>query len=252
MTLYLIGLGLQDQKDITLKGLETVRRCSKIYAESYTSLLQCSFEDLERFYGKQIIVANRQMSEQGDLKIIEEAKHQDVAFLIIGDPFSATTHVELFRLAKEQQVEVKVIHNASILTSVGIVGLQLYKYGRIASIPFIEDHPHLETPYRLLQQNQYLDMHTLFLLDLKPEEKRFMTIPQALEILEGIELRKKENLIKSTMIVVGCARLGWDNYKIKAGTIDEVKKFDFGPPPHCLIIPSKLHFVEDEMIQMWK
>ncbi|MBI2572564.1 diphthine synthase [Candidatus Woesearchaeota archaeon] len=252
MTLYLIGIGLENQKDITLKGLEAVKKCSKVYAESYTSLLQCTFDDLESFYGKKIIVADRAMSEQGDLIIIQEAKHEDVAFLIIGDPFSATTHVELFRLAKEQNVNVKVIHNASILTSIGIVGLQLYKYGRIASIPFIEDHPQLETPYRLLQQNQYLDMHTLFLLDLTPGKNRFMTVNQALEILEQIESRKKENLIKSTMVVIGCARLGWDNYLIKSGTIEELKKFDFGPPPHCLIIPSKLHFVEQEMINLWK
>ncbi len=252
MSLYLIGLGLHNQKDITLKGLEAVKKCSKVYAESYTSLLDCSFEELESFYGKKIIVADRAMSEQGDLHIITEAKNNDVAFLVIGDPFSATTHVELFRLAKEHDVEVKVVHNASILTAVGIVGLQLYKFGRIASIPFIEDHPQLETPYRLLQQNQYLDMHTLFLLDLKPDEKRFLTVNQALDILESIEARKQENVVKKSMTVIGCARIGWDNYLIKAGTIDELRKFDFGPPPHCLIVPAKLHFVEEEMVGLWK
>ena len=37
--LYLIGLGLGDERDITLRGLEAVKRCSKVYLEAYTSIL---------------------------------------------------------------------------------------------------------------------------------------------------------------------------------------------------------------------
>jgi hypothetical protein len=37
--LYLIGLGLGDEKDITLRGLEAVKKCEKVYMEAYTSLL---------------------------------------------------------------------------------------------------------------------------------------------------------------------------------------------------------------------
>lgn len=37
--LYVIGLGLGDERDITLRGLEAVRRCEKVYIEAYTSLL---------------------------------------------------------------------------------------------------------------------------------------------------------------------------------------------------------------------
>ena len=37
--LYLIGLGLGDERDITLRGLESVKRCSKVYLEAYTSIL---------------------------------------------------------------------------------------------------------------------------------------------------------------------------------------------------------------------
>lgn len=37
--LYIVGLGLGDEKDITLKGLEAVRTCEKVYMEAYTSLL---------------------------------------------------------------------------------------------------------------------------------------------------------------------------------------------------------------------
>lgn len=43
---YLIGLGLGDIKDITVKGLEIVMKCSRVYLEMYTSILGCSLEDM--------------------------------------------------------------------------------------------------------------------------------------------------------------------------------------------------------------
>ncbi len=253
MTLYLIGLGLSTAKDITVQGLEIVKRCDKIYLENYTSLLQCTLADLEKLYGKKIIPAAREFTEQQSEKIIQEAKTKKIAFLVVGDPFSATTHIELFRLAKEKNVPVDVIHNASILTAIGITGLQLYKFGRTTSIPFPEDVPKLEAPYTILQENRLLNMHTLFLLDLNPERKKFMAIPQALEILESIERRKKEKVIRDDLVTVGCARLGSRDQIIKAGTWREIKQQDFGKPPYCLIIPAKkLHFMEEEMLKLYR
>lgn len=250
--LYLIGLGLADQKDVTIKGLEIIKASDMIYLENYTSLLQCTVQDLEQFYNKKIILADRNMSEQGSEKIVEQSKEQDVCFLVIGDPMSATTHIELLRLAKEQNVLVKVINNASVLTAIGITGLQLYKFGKTTSIPFIEDHPNLETPYNVLKENQTLGLHTLMLLDLKPDQDKFMTVNQAIEILEKIEERKQEKIINNETFVVGCARLGTDNPFIKAGKLSEVKNVDFGKPPHCLIIPGKMHFTEEEVLEIYK
>jgi len=37
--LYLIGLGLSDETDITVKGLEIVKNASRVYLEAYTSIL---------------------------------------------------------------------------------------------------------------------------------------------------------------------------------------------------------------------
>ena len=250
--LYLIGLGLADQKDITVKGLEIIKASDIIYLENYTSLLQCTVQDLEQFYNKKIILADRNISEQGSEKIVSEAKDKEVCFLVIGDPMSATTHIELLRLAKEQNVPVKVINNASVLTAVGITGLQLYKFGKTTSIPFIEDHPNLETPYNVLKENQSLGLHTLMLLDLKPELNKFMTVNQAIEILENIESRKKENIVTENTFVVGCARLGTDSPMIKVGKLSEVKNNDFGKAPHCLIIPGKMHFTEEEVLEIYR
>lgn len=44
--LYFIGLGLGDEKDITVKGLEVVKSCDKIFLEGYTSILCVNKENL--------------------------------------------------------------------------------------------------------------------------------------------------------------------------------------------------------------
>jgi len=155
MTLYLIGVGLQDEKDISVKGLEIVKRCSKVYLENYTSQLQCTVETLETFYGKEVIVADREKSENGVQAILEEAKEKDVAFLIIGAPFAATTHVEFLLEAKKQQVKVEVVENASVLTAVGITGLFLYKFGRVTTIPLANEN--VTSPYEVYQKAKNLE-----------------------------------------------------------------------------------------------
>ncbi len=250
--LYLIGIGLSNEKDITVKGLEIVRKCDKVYLENYTSLLQCSFEDLERFYLKKITLADRHISEQGAENIIEEAKGKEIAFLIVGDPLSATTHLSLFKSAKEKGVEVKVINNTSVLTAIGITGLELYKFGKTTSIPFQENVPNLETPYIVLKENRSIGLHTLCLLDLKPEENKFMSIKEALDRLEAIEKEKRLGLVKENTLVIACARLGSDNFVVKSGKLKKIKDIDYGNPPYCLIFPGKMHFFEEEMIEFWK
>ena len=37
--LYLVGLGLSDETDITVKGLAVVKKAKRVYLEAYTSIL---------------------------------------------------------------------------------------------------------------------------------------------------------------------------------------------------------------------
>lgn len=46
---YLVGLGLGDPKDITVKGLEIIKNCNRVYLEAYTSILSCGKEALARY-----------------------------------------------------------------------------------------------------------------------------------------------------------------------------------------------------------
>lgn len=85
--LYLIGLGLGDPKDITVKGLEAVRQSAHVYLECYTSVLPGGVEALQEFYGRQDLqVADRDFVEQQSDAMLEQARQETVSFLVVGDP----------------------------------------------------------------------------------------------------------------------------------------------------------------------
>jgi len=240
MTLYFIGIGLNDEKDITVKGLEAVKKCKSIYLESYTSLLQVPIENLEKLYENKIILADRELVEKkAETTILKNAKEHDTAFLVIGDALCATTHIDLMQRAEEQNINIEVIHNASIISSIGITGLEVYKFGKITSIPF--DNKNVKTPVDVYNMNKQNGLHTLFLLDLDPINNKYLTIKEAIEYLE-------RNGIKEKMI--GCARIGSKKPVIKYG--EDIKDFDFGKSPYCLIIPGNLHFIEEEFLERFK
>ena len=250
MTLYFIGLGLADEKDITLKGLEAIKKCSKVFLETYTSVLQCSKEDLEKLYGKKIVIADRELVEKNPEEMLDNTK--DVAFLVVGDPMSATTHIDLFFRAKEKGIKVEIIHNASIFSAIASTGLFLYKFGKTASIASPDKSFKPTSYYDVLKMNQKNEFHTLMLLDLKPDLNIFMTINEAIKNLLEIELEKKEEVFDENTFCVACARLGAKNQLIKVGKAKELAKIDYGKAPYCLIVPSKMHFMEEEALKQFE
>ncbi len=46
MPLYIIGLGLGDEQDVTVKGAEAIKKCDRVFLEAYTSILGVSTEKL--------------------------------------------------------------------------------------------------------------------------------------------------------------------------------------------------------------
>ncbi len=250
MTLSIIGIGLNDEKDITIKGLEFVKQSDVVYLENYTSVLNCDVSALEVFYGKKIILADRNLVEKkAEETILKDAKEKNVSLLVVGDALSATTHIDLVKRARGLGIKVNIVHNASILTAVSETGLQLYKFGKTTSIPFPEKNYKPETAYYVIKDNLSLGLHTLVLLDLRPQENKFMSISDAINVLLDIEKKRKGKVITEETLAIGCARLGSENSVIKKGKIKELKGFDFGKPVHCLIIPGKMHFAEEEFLQ---
>lgn len=240
--LTFVGLGLWDEKDISLKGLEAIRAADFVYAEFYTSQLSGTTQErMETVYGKKVKMLRREDIENNPKEILENAKNGNVVLLSGGDPMIATTHVDLRLRAKDAGIETRIIHGASISSAViGLTGLQNYKFGKSASIAFPYKKGISEVPYETVQMNRKSGLHTLLYLDLP------MTIPQALELLLEFEKRKKEKILGG--LIVGVARAGSEKPAVKAGSADELKKFDFGPPLHTLVFPGELHFMEKEAL----
>ncbi len=241
--LHLVGIGLCDWQDITLRGLETVRRARHVYLEGYTSLLQCSHDELEHHLGCPITLLNRTGVEQQVGPILECARDEEVVLLVVGDPFAATTHADLLLRAREKSIAVRVVHNASVLTAVGEIGLDLYRFGRTVSIPFWERGYEPTSFVKGLRENGGL--HTLCLLDIKAERSRFMMIPEGLGLLREACVREGLPLPER---IVGVARLGCQDMIVRVGSPDELLREEFGGPPHCLIVPGRLHPIEKEML----
>jgi diphthine synthase len=244
--LTFVGLGLYDEKDISVKGLEAVRAADKVYAEFYTSrIMGASIEDLERFYGQKIHLLSRRDVE-ADPAWMEEARDSSLALLVGGDPMISTTHLDLRLRAVEMGIATRVVHSSSIVTAVsGLSGLQNYKFGRSATIPFpyqLRGKRILpETPYLVLKENLERNLHTLLFLDI--QEERFMTVNQGAELLLELAAVSGDDDLKGRL-GVGIARAGSEDAAVRADLLRLLHNYDFGGPLHILVIPARLHFME--------
>ena len=247
--LVFVGLGLNDEKGISIHGLEEAKTADSVFAELYTSLLpDFSLERFEALLGKTITTLSRRNFEEENGKLILDAANRGRTVLLVpGDPFVATTHIALRIDAEKLGIRTRIVHGASIISAIiGISGLHNYKFGKTVTVPFPENFS--ETPYNVIAQNKKLGLHTLCLLDLKAEENRFLTIREGLEYLLSIEHRRIENIITSEAIAVGVARVGSDSPSLRADFARNLLKFDFGGPPHSLILTGQLHFMEIEAL----
>lgn len=246
-----MGLGLHDERDVSLRGLEEIREADAVFAELYTSLMPgLSIQKLEELVGKRVsVVSRRALEEDGGQLILQEAERRKTALLVPGDPLIATTHLDLRIRAERRGIKTRIVHGASIVSAViGLSGLQNYKYGRSVTIPFPEEGFTSETPYRVIMENRKRGLHTLCFLDIKAEEERYMTISDGLEALLATEEQKRKQVITPDTLVIGIARAGSKEPTVKAGYVEEVMKKNFGAPPHTLVFPGKLHFMEAEAL----
>ncbi|XP_076068193.1 diphthine methyl ester synthase isoform X2 [Oratosquilla oratoria] len=270
MVFYMIGLGLGDPQDITVRGLEVVKKCARVFLEGYTSILAGGKEALEEFYGRKIILADREQVEQGSDDLLANSGQQDVALLVVGDPFGATTHTDLKLRAHELDIAVEVINNASIMNAVSCCGLQLYHYGETVSIPFWLDGWEPESFIDKINKNLKKGLHTLCLLDIKVKEQslenmlrgrkiyeppRFMRVNQAAQQLLAIIERRKsrssetdEGCLSPSSKCVGVVRVGTETQNIVSGTLKELSTMDLGDPLHSLIVCGDCHTMEEKAV----
>ena len=236
--LYLIGLGLNDEKDLNLKAIEIAKKC-ECFVELYTSVWKGSLENLKEIIKKDIKILKRKDLEENLELFIEKTKENDIALFVPGDPLAATTHIVIVYEAKRKKIPVKIIHNASIFSAVGETGLQLYKYGKIATIPLSGK---LKNVKDAIKRNKRLGLHTLLLLDIDHENKIFMKVPDALNLL----LKKK--ILKETDQIIAFSSAGGDS-KIYYDSVRSLKMKEIENPA-VLIIPGRLHFREKDFLEV--
>ncbi|GMG21568.1 unnamed protein product [Ambrosiozyma monospora] len=263
--LYLIGLGLSHETDITVRGLETIKKCSRVYLEAYTSILMtASKEDLEKFYGKEVILADREMVESKSDEILHNGQTEDIAFLVVGDVFGATTHTDLVIRARELGIKVESIHNASVMNAVGACGLQLYNFGQAVSIVFFTENWRPDSFYAKIEENRKIGLHTLLLLDIKVKEPnfkemmrgrivyeppRYMSVSTCCEQLLEVEEKRGEKAYTPNTPCVAVSRLGSPSQSFKAATLKELAEYDAGEPLHSVVMLGRqVHDLELEYL----
>ena len=249
--LVFVGLGLYDENDISIKGLQEIQTCDVVYAEFYTSkLVGATHQNLEKKFGKQIIVLSRGETENAE-KILTHAKNEHVVFLVAGDPMMATTHVDLRLRAMKMGIPTRIIHNSSIVTAApGLLGLQNYKFGRTTTLAYPEKNYFPTSPYEIIKENKQMGLHTLVLLDIVDDKKRYMTATEGIELLLRMEKEIGGHVFSDESIVCVIARAGSPDPLMVADTVSRLRKKDFGLPLHTIIIPGKLHFMEIEALEL--
>lgn len=216
--LYIVGMGLE-YGDMTLKGLKAVSDASEIFVEDYTSFpYEVDFE-LTKLSRKQV---------ESDF-LVKKARGATITLLVPGDPLFATTHISLVQECFKHEVPVEVVHAPSVINAIARTGLSTYKFGRIVTLS-----KKFDSDKERIERNLEAGLHTLCLLD------------PAIDGLGGLSVLESMGF-SGRMLV--CEKLGMAGEKIHHGTMDELKKLKLGPKPHCIIIPSKLQFFEEEFLQ---
>lgn len=239
--LYLIGTGLYYLTDISLRGLEELKKCDEIYLERYTNLNDISaLEKIENTVGKKIVSLEREDVE-GET-VLKNAGRKNVALLVPGDPLSATTHIALITACKEKEIKYSVIHSSSIFTAVAETGLSLYKFGATCSVPIYTDNFTPDSFFDTIKANLEIGLHTLVLLEAKSENE-FVDAGTAVSILKNIEKKRSLKIIDWDKVIC-LSRLGSPEQRISF--TDEKTT---AMPPASLVISGILNTVEKENLK---
>ena len=153
--LVFIGLGLNDEKGISVKGLEETKTADTVFMETYTSRMpDFNLQQFEELCDRKVqLVGRRELEEENGNQILQAEKAGKTVFLVPGDPFIATTHVTLRIDAEKQGIKTRIVHGTSIISAIiSLSGLHNYKFGKTVTVPFPENFT--ETPYNVISQNK--------------------------------------------------------------------------------------------------
>ena len=248
--LSFVGLGISGFESIPIEGLDAISKADIVYLEQFTSPIgKSDLEKIQNAIKGEFRPAKRWLVEDGN-EILEMAKEKNVVLLSYGDPYIATTHIELRGRAIENKTQTQSIHASSSLTSmIGECGLHFYKVGRIATI--MSEMKSLTTPYYVIYKNLIEGNHTVLLLEYNQDKKFFLDPKDALKGLLETEQGQARKVITESNYVIIASRIGFKDQAIVSGKISSLKETDFGQPPHTIIIPGRLHFTESDALKLF-
>ena len=275
--LILIGMGPGGISGMTISAINAAKSADYRRYEAYTALW--SDGDLAELEAEIGVIQKVMRPEVEDpVELLELAKNQTVALLVVGDPLQATTHVDLQLQANEAGVECTVIHGISITGLVtGSIGLSNYRFGRQTTLTYPYGGWIATSPLEVIAMNRIQGLHTLALLDLDPtgegtggqipmqpsdaSNSIFLMTEKLSNVID--EMPNETNLEKlkvdackavceniSNMMVVLCTDMGTPDQSIAYLPLNKLDSAETGRL-HCLVIPAEPGDVELSALNRW-
>jgi diphthine synthase len=249
--LYLVGAGIYDTFEMC-NSISILKSCDRIYLESFTSPISDNFIDILKTTiepEKKIEFVKRSFVEDGR-QILDESKTLNVGLISYGDPTIATTFTELRIRAIKNNIDVKVVHAASGITSlVGECGLQIYKIGKLVTM--MEERQSAISVYSTVFSNLNLNCHTIILTEYREGDDGtvfFLKPNNVMSRLLDVDKDIMYGFVSEDSFLIVLSRIGTDGQKIFSGKIKSLLELDYGKGPHAIIFPSRFHFTEEDAI----
>lgn len=246
--LWFVGLGISGLGSISLDAQNILKKADIVYLEQFTSIIPKSdITKLKKLVKGEFKAVKRWQVEDGQ-EILKNAKKKNVVLLSYGDPYIATTHIELRTRAIQEKIKTNTIHASSALTAlVGECGLHYYKIGKVVTIM---KEIQSTSAYYAIYGNLLSGDHTILLLEYNQDADFFLDPKDALSNLLAAEKEQTRNVLSQNIFAIVASRIGLQDQMITAGKISSLIKLDFGKPPHTIIIPGSLHFTESDALKI--
>ncbi|MFB6160144.1 MAG: diphthine synthase [Haloferacaceae archaeon] len=259
--LTFVGLGLYDERSITVEGRAALRAADRAFAEFYTSdLVGTSVAALAAHHDVEIEVRDRAGVERDPEPVLDAAAREDVCFLAAGDAMVSTTHVDLRLRAEKRGIDTRVVHGVSASSAVpALCGLQNYRFGKAVTLPFPDAHGGDGVPPSVVESvesNRDRGLHTLVYLDITADDAQrerrawrrdgsttrgdYMTA----DVAAGLLAEEWRDALG-----VAVARAGSPDPVVSADRLSALADRGFGGPLHALVLPGELHHVEREALE---
>lgn len=250
--LFLVGIGLENG-DISSKAMEVIGKADALLLDQYTNFTSSDeVKKLGEIIGKDPKPLQRSDLEENVKKTIEAAMEKNVVILVPGDPLIATTHHTIIDAAKKMGIPYRIIHGISVFSAaIGESGLDIYKFGPTATIPFWTEKYKPVSFIDVVAQNVKNKEHTLILLDYNYKEKMRMELAEAIKLLHKADEITGHNLIKKETKIIILGNVGKETQVIRYLPVDGINKEvlkEFLDKTICLIFPTNLNFAEEDAL----